>query len=275
MKIIKVELPKEIKELILCPLADLHIGAPECDIDFIKNEIKYIQETPNAYCVLNGDIIDNSTRNSVGDVYSQTLSPQQQIDLASELLMPIKDKIIAITNGNHEERSYRESGIDLMSYLAVKLGKEDYYANESAFIFLTFGINKTHTKGAMANREKSYSPMQFTVYITHGRGGGRKEGAKAIRLADMANIIDADCYIHSHTHLPMTMKENFFRVDYSRQSVIETEKLFVNTGSTLGYAKYAEKLECKPSSKAMPKIIFSKKYKHGASHPQKEMKVIM
>ena len=40
--------------------------------------------------------------------------------------------------------------------------------------------------------------MCYTIYTTHGRGGGRKEGAKAIRLADMASIVDADIYIHSH-----------------------------------------------------------------------------
>ena len=33
--------------------------------------------------------------------------------------------------------------------------------------------------------------------------------AKAIRLADMASIVDADIYIHSHTHLPMIMKQAY------------------------------------------------------------------
>lgn len=271
MKVLKVELPKDLKSVIICTLADLHIGTPECDYNYIKEQVKYIQNTPNAYCILNGDIIDNSTRNSIGDVYSQQLNPQEQIEKAYELLSPIKDKIIAITNGNHEERTYRESGIDLMAYLAVKLGKEDVYANESAFIFLTFGVNKTHTKTDKSSRIKMYSPIQFTIYCTHGRGGGKKEGAKAIRLADMATICDADIYIHSHTHLPMSMKESYFRVDYTRQAVVLVEKLFVNTGSALGYAKYAEKIECKPSSKAMPKILLQKVYKNGESHPQKDM----
>ena len=98
------------------------------------------------------------------------------------------------------------------------------------------------------------SKQCYTIYTLHGSGGGRKEGAKAIRLADMASIIDADIYIHSHTHLPMVMKQAFYRVSAANSSVARAEKLFVNTAANLDYGGYGEAQEFKPSSKETPVI---------------------
>ena len=100
--------------------------------------------------------------------------------------------------------------------------------------------------------------------MTHGTGGGRKEGAKAIRLADMASIIDADIYVHSHTHLPMVMKERFARVNLPHSSFAFVDKLFVNTAACLNYGGYGEEFEFKPASTATP-IIYLDGHKKGAS----------
>ena len=96
--------------------------------------------------------------------------------------------------------------------------------------------------------------MRYTVYCNHGSGGGRKEGAKAIRLADMAGIVDADIYIHSHSHLPMVMKQGFFRADVCNSTVTNVTKLFVNTAANLSYGGYGAAQEYKPSSTDTPVI---------------------
>ena len=96
--------------------------------------------------------------------------------------------------------------------------------------------------------------MCYTLYLLHGSGGGRKEGAKAIRLADMASIVDSDIYIHSHTHLPMIMKQGFYRIDVRNSTVEFVNKLFVNTAANLNYGGYGEAQEFKPSSKDTPVI---------------------
>lgn len=251
MKVINIDLPVGTKEIVLLPLADLHIGEHACDMKLVKEQIHKIAENENYYTILNGDIIDNSIRTSIGDVYSQTMTPQEQLDLAVKLFTPIKDKILAITNGNHEERSYKDCGIDLMSCLAKSLGLQDRYGNEAAYIFLNFTFTET----------KKSKRIVTTIYATHGRGGGRKEGAKAIRLADMASIVDADIYIHSHTHLPMSMKQTYFKTNTACKSIVVAERLFVNTAATLDYAKYAEKNEYKPTSKSNPYITITTGYR--------------
>jgi hypothetical protein len=93
--------------------------------------------------------------------------------------------------------------------------------------------------------------------MLHGSGGGRKEGAKAIRLADMASIVDCDIYCHAHTHLPMIMKQGFYRTDVRNSTVAHVNKLFVNTAANLSYGGYGEAQEFKPSSKDTPVIYLN------------------
>lgn len=252
MKIIKMDLPSDLEQVELHIFADEHIGDEHCDMKRLLERIEYVKNTPNAYCILNGDLLDNATKTSIGDSYAQTLNPMDQLEKAVELFGPIKDKIICVTHGNHEARTYRKEGINLSALIATQLGLQDLYTPTSATIFLRFGKASLHTHGRK---------IRYTIYTLHGSGGGRKEGAKAIRLADMASIIDADIYIHSHTHLPMVMRQAFHRIDVCNSTVTLVEKLFVNTAANLNYGGYGEAGEFKPSSKETPVIYLSGKHK--------------
>lgn len=249
MKAIKANLPQNIDILELHTFADEHIGDACCDMARLKERIEYIAATPNAYCIMNGDILDYASRTSIGDIEAREINIMGQLEKAVELFTPIKDKILAITNGNHENRGYRKEGFDISKMIAMQLGLVDRYTPASAIVFLRFGSQaKNQGKG------RGHEPQLYTLYVNHGAGGGRKEGAKAIRLADMASIIDADIYIHSHTHLPMVMKQGFFRVDKRSSTVANVTKLFVNTAANLNYGGYGEVAEFKPTSKDTPVI---------------------
>jgi predicted phosphodiesterase len=243
MNCIKIELSRELNMIELHTLADLHMGDAHCDYEEIRRQVKAIETTPNAYCVLNGDLMNNATKTSVSDCYAEQLTPMQQIGQSVDLLKPIKDKILSMESGNHEKRTYNKEGIDLSEIVARELGIGDKYSKSGNLIFVRFGWDKVH------QRKQCY-----VVYANHGSGGGRKEGAKAIRLADMASIVDADVYIHSHTHLPMIMKQGFYRVSPQNSMVCNVTKLFVNTSSTLDYGGYGEIFEYKPNSKDTPII---------------------
>jgi hypothetical protein len=171
-----------------------------------------------------------------------------QIQHGVELFTPIKDKILCITNGNHENRAYRKEGIDVSKLVALQLGLGDKYTPTAAVLFIRFGKQSSHHN----NRR-----VLYTILCNHGSGGGRKEGAKAIRLADMSSIVDTDIYIHSHTHLPMIMKQGFFRTDLTSSTIQHVTKLFVNTASNLDYGGYGEAQEFKPNSKDTPVIYLS------------------
>lgn len=235
--------------------ADEHLGDEHCDIKRLIQRIEYVKNTPTAYCILNGDIVDNATKTSIGDVYTQQLNPMEQLKRAVQLFEPIKDKILLITHGNHENRTYKKEGINLSYLVAAQLGLSDRYTPTSAVMFLRFGEYARGIKETNGSGERR--KICYTLYALHGSGGGRKEGAKAVRLADLANIIDTDIYIHSHTHLPMVMKQAFHRIDLRNSDVSIVDKLFVNTAANLDYGGYGEAGAFKPSSKDTPVIYLS------------------
>ena len=105
MKVIKIELSSELEQIELHTFADEHLGDEHCDVKRLLERIEYVKNTPNAYCIMNGDIMDNATKTSIGDTYTQVFNPMEQLAKAVELFSPIKDKILCITHGNHENRT--------------------------------------------------------------------------------------------------------------------------------------------------------------------------
>ena len=255
MKVIKIDLPRELESVELHTFADEHIGDEHCDMKRLIGRIEYVKNTPNAYCILNGDIIDNATKTSIGDTYTQVFNPMEQLARAIALFEPIKDKILCITHGNHENRTYKKEGINLSLLIANQLGLEDRYTPTSAVLFIRVGENSNGHKETNGSGKKRQ--ICYTLYVLHGSGGGRREGSKATRLADMAAIIDCDIYCHAHVHLPMIMKQGYHRIDDRNNAVAHVTKLFVNTAANLNYGGYGEAGEFKPSSKDTPVIYLS------------------
>ena len=245
MKSVKVTLGEELQSIELHTFSDWHIGDKHCKVDEIKRHIEYVEKTPNAYVICNGDLMNNATIASVSDSYAEKLAPMEQLSELCELLYPIKDKILMLTQGNHESRTWRTDGIDLTAVVAQQLGIFDRYVREGGVLFLRFGKDEKRNHGRR---------MRYSIYASHGSGGGKKEGGKLNALAEMAGIVDCDIYIMGHTHLPLVMKENFFRVDVCNDSVSEVEKLFVNSSAQLSYGGYGQTFGFKPSNTTTPII---------------------
>lgn len=252
MHIIKRELSADFSELYIMVFADEHIGDPLSNKPALKARIEKVRTTPNLYAILNGDLMNNATKTSVSDSYAETLSPQQQLDMLVELFTPIKDKILCIAPGNHEHRTYIKEGIDITAILASRLGLLDYYAPTAAYMFLRFGQDvKNHRS----------QKLIYTFYITHGRRAGRTAGAKINALMGLRNIVDADVYIHSHSHIPAVLKQPRHKVDVQHGKVTACDALFVNTAANLEYGGYGETFEFEPASMKTPTIHLSGRYK--------------
>ena len=189
--------------------------------------------------------MDTAIASSIGDTYGANLQPMEQLKLCVKIFEPIKDKILAVLPGNHENRIYKSDGLDITEITCAQLGIPEKYSPTTALLFVRFGKSSAH----LHNKR-----LRYTVYVTHGSGGGRREGGKVNRLADLASIVDADIYIHAHTHLPLVFRESFFRVSESNSSVALVDKLFVNTAAALNYGGYGDKAGFKPASKTSPVI---------------------
>lgn len=246
MKVIRHDLG-DFDKIEILPLADLHLGDIHAEYKKVLEWIEYVKNKPNVFCVLNGDLMDTAIINSLGSTYEAAISPMEQIKECVKLFEPIKGKVLLIDPGNHERRAQRATSLDMTLIMATQLGLANVYAPESALLFIRFG--------RIAKASNHHRPVCYTMYCVHGSGGGKKEGGKLQRLADLANIIDADVYLHSHTHLPAVMKTGYFRVSTANSSVSKVDKLFVNTSSVLGYGGYGEVQSFKPTSIETPIIV--------------------
>ena len=172
----------------------------------------------------------------------------QQVNLATSTFEPIKHKILGVCSGNHERRSYKTDGIDLLYFMCAELGIADRYDYCSCLLFIRVG-ELTKNK----NRKACY-----TLYMTHGDGqGGRTIGGKANGLQRRGQIVDADIVVTGHTHAPITFRDCCYNIDPQNSSFTNKEQLFVNASATLEYEEYAELFGMKPSSKQSPVIILN------------------
>ena len=247
MKLIKADL-HELPRVNIHILGDLHIGSNKFMYNEFKCRIDNILSDEYARVIILGDVINNSTKTSIGDCYSEPLSPMEQIKLAKNLLEPIKDKIIGIVAGNHERRSYKTDGLDIAYFLASELGIADKYDYSAGCILVRFG----------ANENVGRRPKCISIYCTHGDGnGGRTVGGKANGLSKRGQIIDADVIVTGHTHTPLVFAEASYHIDVIHNKIIKRDQLFVNCGSALDYEEYAELYGLKPSSERDPVIYLT------------------
>lgn len=249
MKVIKRNLP-DFEKVHILPLADPHIGDIRSDFKKLQEQIDFVRDNENAYTILNGDLVDMAVRASIGDIYSQNLTPMQGLEQCVKVFGPIKEKILCVNPGNHELRIWKTDGIDFTQLLCHQLDIADRYSDASTLLFVRFGRHKQGPRDSHHHGR----PVMYSIYCVHGSGGGRKEGGKVNRLADLSGIVDADIYIHSHTHLPVIFKERFYRVSAANSSVSMVDKLFVNTGSAMEYGGYGELQSFKPNSLDTPVI---------------------
>ena len=252
MKPIKIDLSSEFKEIEIMPVADYHWADPNSDHDKIRADLGYIATHDNCFCILNGDLMDCAIASSIGDTYASTASPMDELRECVKLFHPIAHKILCVVPGNHERRHYRTNGLDITELMCRQLGIEGRYSPTTALLFLRFGEQ---------NSDKHNRPVPYTIYVSHGNAGGRKEGGKIQRLVDLSTIVDADCYVVGHSHLPALLKDSFARPCMANNSITYGTRLYINTSAKLNYGGYGEVGGFKPPCTDTPIIHLSGKRK--------------
>lgn len=265
MKTVFNDLSENFKSIEILPIFDVHIGSPKCRYKELMADIEKVKQSPNTFIVLGGDLINNSTKASVGDVYEEALSPMSQIKKACDVFYDVKDKILCITSGNHERRSYKQDGIDLMYFFASELGIADKYDYNSCVCVTRFGrqIHSDNKKSC-----KSGAKVQYSIYVTHGDGnGGRTVGGKANGLERRGMIIpNVDVVITGHTHQNMAFQEMCYLFNEQNRTVREHITTYVNAASYLDYESYAELYGMKPSVCNSPMIKLNGETKEVMAH---------
>ena len=218
-------------------LGDLHAGSPQFDktrflsmIDFcLKNKL---------YVFLMGDLIEMATRDSVGaGVYEQEYPGQTQYEQMCEWLKPLADAklILGSLNGNHEDRCYKSTGINIGKAFARELGVR--YLGDACWNQFMVG-------------KQSYS-----IYSLHGRTGSRFDGTALLAIERISTSFFADMVVMGHAHKCINSVVIMQRVHNGM--VTEHKKFLLITGSYLKYdGGYAQTVGLSISKLGSPRCRF-------------------
>lgn len=237
-------------DVVIYPLSDVHLGAAECNIDAWERLCGEILKQKNAYCILNGDLIQNSTRSSIANTFEDVMRPREQKARMVEILTPIRDRVLCLTSGNHERRSLKDADDDVTLDIACKLDLEDYYRENIAFLNIRVGQRKT---------EENHSHQSYRICVTHGAGGGIYTSASVLRNERFGNVIDGiDLLIVGHSHKGFVTRPSKLVVDTRNNVVVQRDYVVLSSVSWLEYGGYAAQKMLLPSAHSQPQKILLK-----------------
>lgn len=233
-------------DIDIYPISDVHLGAmehAEAEWQAFLKEVK----SQNVYLILAGDLLNNGVRSCrFANPFDETLRPREAKRRMVEYLEPIKDRILCVTTGNHERRSYRDDDQDLTYDICTKLDIEHLYRENVAYMCVRLGERK---KEAKAN-------CTYTFAVTHGSGGGVFTGAAVNRDERFGNVIDGlDCLVTGHVHKGFVSKPAKIVIDPNNNVVSMKHYVVVSCVSWLNYGGYATQQMLLPAHVSDPQRL--------------------
>jgi len=227
----------EYNKGIIVPFSDIHLGNKYFkEKEFLEN-LEWAYDKSNVVLALNGDLIESKTRSRKGDGIFTQSNPQSQMDKITTLFKPFADqgRIIAMTNGNHEDAITLETGIDITAIMAKQL-KVPYLKNGGFFTVKAF-------------------KQSYDFYMTHGSSGATLPYTKSKACRDLSTFIEADVYLYGHVHAKEHATQEIYTIDHRKRIVDTKTRHFVLTGHYLDYVNsYAQMKSMRPSGTGTPKI---------------------
>lgn len=210
------------KPVIIVPLSDVHVGHVDHDKKLFLDTVKWIKDN-DAYTILLGDMIDAISQqdkryenDSIAPEFKDHLDNlhYRQTEVFLEGIMPIKDRVIGVMGGNHEQKVKKMFSYDATSVIAQKL--EVPILTDPGYVIIRF--------------KNGGSSRFYKILCSHGVWmGGRKRGAKINNMEDKMADFEFDAILAGHTHDKWSSARK--RVDISQVGKqITKRKEFVNTG---------------------------------------------
>ena len=198
-------------------VGDVHIGSKSADIKGFKDFLDKIAADDDSFVCVVGDILNNCTRSSISDIYEETMPPSAQIELAAELLEPVKDKILGCVGGNHERRSRRETDLNPLYDVFVLLGKRELFRENLCFIRVILERGKTKNR--------------YSLLLAHGKTENKKRHFAY-------SIEGVDAFITGHTHNGLIEKPA--KIVFGESNKVTIRPIVsLTAASWLGYSGYA------------------------------------
>jgi len=221
----------------LINFSDLHVGHPNFTESVLDMGIRWALDN-EALCICGGDWMENATKHSVGaGVVEQVMTPEAQIEYLVSKFKLLRGRFIGGYAGNHEDRTYKETGLNPMQFIAQALDIP-YFPVE---FFGVIGATDDHRHGTT-----------YSVYAVHSDSAHKSSGLSVNRVQSDWGWVHADVKLKSHDHqLDFDFAETL-QVKKNSTSVLQRKEYVVLTGSCLGRAgSYAAKKPHRPGTLGM------------------------
>lgn len=180
---IDIILPDNLDTIELAPLYDVHIGSREHDAELFERHLKWIAETPNVFTWNGGDAFENKTPHE-GKMGHDTMSPEEQLLEVTKKFGKVQHKMLFSIPGNHEDRTFKQSGMSGSKRLADNL-KVPYFSD--------YCFANLKWKGNV-----------FRLLAHHGSGGAQTPGAQRNAARKELTWTKVDLLWTGHLHNPIS-----------------------------------------------------------------------
>jgi len=244
--------------ITIVPIGDVHLGSKACRESMFREYINFVKETPHTYALFLGDIFDVATLSSPTSPYEQSDSLTEYINMFTDLVTPIKHKVLGVISGNHEDRLRKHANLDILETLSHSIGLP-YFKDSLCNIDIRTGIYER--KKPRTNVVERITPgTSYKITAHHTVGGGRTLNLNNVDRLRLI-VADSDIYIGGHTHKSLMGRAAIMKWSGSagRSSVNPLDQYLIVVGSFLGYEGYPKRKEMPPAPLSVPIITLSTK----------------
>ncbi|MBO7673661.1 MAG: metallophosphoesterase [Atopobiaceae bacterium] len=230
--------PRTIKVWVC---GDVHVGAENCQLKEFERWIAEIENDPDAYVIFTGDLMDTATKSSVGDVF-HGMNPREQMEYIHDTLYNLahEGKILAMLTGNHELRVARETSIDPLYDVAVRLGIQNVYRRDFAAVRIR--MSSTEVRDNSKGTRIAYSILAF-------------HGGSDFKVRQMANNVEGfDALVTGHSHQPVTRIPAHLCLTNANKIMLR-EVVQVTGCSWCDYAGYGARGMFQPQVQSRPQAL--------------------
>lgn len=219
--------PRDAQEIVIHAIHDLHYGNQCFDKGRWDNILSELQ-LQGHYAIFVGDLMENAIVGGKSDVLYQTCPPSDQRDWVVDQFRRIgTDKIIGVTDGNHERRSLKEVGAWPIRDACLLAGGELEDRYRQHFLFVDLGVGTRLRSSSTSERQNRYN-----IFAVHR--------AKSLKNFCSSDYVDGcDVFIFGHDHDPQSHPRASIRYNPTRKVLSIGVTRVVNCGANLNYGGYA------------------------------------
>jgi len=238
---------------------DCHFGATGCSESEMQKTLDAVKADPNSYLVCMGDYCDfinisdkRFDLKQVAERFRDKLDnlAEAQADAFIEMHRPLRDKIICMIPGNHDELIRMKYHRAIAGHIAASLGAPFLDVVAQLRIRVTDGTHKYMVKGTISHAEKNATTVGGKITTTG-------------RMADYYGRDDFFAQGHTHEYATVDGRNLGVRGRFKHLGNPQTEErariVFLTGGYLKTYsengASYGEKRGYRPCRLGSPRLV--------------------